>query len=68
MDLTAYVSDETKVYNLKIPTRPLVDFNWPYAPHSNGAILTGNTGSLTTQPFKSEAPQRVKTLPDHVDS
>ncbi len=68
MDLTAYVSDESKVYNLKIPTRPLVDFNWPYAPHRNGAILTGNTGSLTTHPFKSEAPQRVKTLPDHVDS
>lgn len=54
MDLTPYVSDETMAYNLLIPTRPLVDFNWPYAPHRNGAILTGNTGSLTTQPFIKE--------------
>lgn len=51
LDLTSYVSNEKKAYNLTIPTRPLVDFNWPYAPHRNGAILTGNTGSLTTQPF-----------------
>ncbi|MBM0212498.1 hypothetical protein [Pseudomonas syringae group genomosp. 3] len=62
MDLTPYVSNNTMAYNLKIPTRPIVDFNWPYAPHRNGAILTGNSGSLTTQPFKIEAAQREATL------
>lgn len=55
MDLTPYISNEKLVYNLRVPTRPLVDFNWPYAPHGNGAILTGDTGSLTTQPFKNRA-------------
>ncbi|MFJ4393317.1 hypothetical protein [Pseudomonas sp. NPDC089396] len=54
MDLTPYISNETMAYNLKIPTCPLVDFNWPYAPHRDGAILTGNTGSLTTQLFTKE--------------
>jgi hypothetical protein len=52
LDLTPYTSSETVTYNLKISTRPLVDFNWPYAPHRNGAILTGSNGSLVTQPFK----------------
>lgn len=53
MDLTPYVTtDVDGLFGMRVPTRPLVDSNWPFAPHHNGAILTGENDSVTTVPFR----------------
>ncbi|WP_285409612.1 hypothetical protein [Pseudomonas sp. FR229a] len=53
MDITEWVKDTPEQqYRLIIPTRPTVDPNWPFAAHKEGAILTGDHDSITTQPYK----------------
>lgn len=52
-DLTPYVTSDTEaLFHIRVQGRPLVDINWPYAPHRNGGILLGANNSLTTAPFK----------------
>ncbi|WP_223114714.1 hypothetical protein [Pseudomonas syringae] len=56
IDLTLYVkSGATGLFDIRIPTRPVVDFNWPFAPHPNGAILTGANDSITTLPYRKRS-------------
>lgn len=60
LDVTAAVETyDDRLFNITIPTRPLVDSNWPFAPHRDGAILTGDNGSVTTVPFKSSKRPRT---------
>lgn len=53
MDLTKFINPEEKVlYGMRVPLRPIVDFNWPFAAHRSGGILTGANDSVTTLPFQ----------------
>lgn len=55
LDLTGALKSGTdSLFSLRIPTRPIVDSNWPFAPYRDGAILTGDNGSVTTAPYKNE--------------
>lgn len=53
MDLIKFLKHEEKVlYGIRIPVRPIVDFNWPFAAHRNGGILTRANDSVTILPFQ----------------
>jgi len=55
MDVTEWVTtDTTQTYRLIIPTRPIVDPNWPFAAHKEGAIISGDNDSVTTAPYKNK--------------
>lgn len=53
-DLTSALSSDTEaLFNIRVCGTPLVDINWPYAPHPNGGILLSENDSLTTAPYKN---------------
>lgn len=59
IDLTqAITSDTSALFTLRVDTKPIVDSNWPFAPHENGAILTGENGSLTTALYQNKRSQK----------
>lgn len=61
LDLTPWVTtDINGLFGMKIPTKPIVDVNWPFAPHPNGAILTGANDSMTTAPYRNQKRNKQK--------
>ncbi|SOP96743.1 hypothetical protein CFBP2118_01141 [Pseudomonas syringae pv. syringae] len=57
MDLTQFLTtDLNESYVIKITTKPIVDINWPFAPYRNGAILTGDNASVTTELYLNKKP------------
>ncbi|WP_139332622.1 hypothetical protein [Aquipseudomonas alcaligenes] len=62
IDLTRWVTtDVEQHFNIRVPARPIVDSNWPFAPHPNGAIFTGQNASVTTAPFKKAPKQQASS-------
>lgn len=52
LDLTEFVNSGPEAqFDMRIKTRPLVDSNWPFAPHRDGMIMAGENGSIVTAPF-----------------
>lgn len=63
IDLTPHIStDVDGLFNLRIPTRPIVDSNWPFAPHRNGAIMSRDNGSVTTVPYVNQRAKGAKRV------
>lgn len=59
-DFTEHLtSDDQQLFEVRLPALPLVDCNWPFAPHPNGAIMTGQNASLTTAPYKNKKKKPV---------
>lgn len=59
LDLTDAVRAAANgLFTLRIPTRPIVDSNWPFAPYRHGVILTSDNGSVTTTPYRNEKNSR----------
>ncbi|MFK3797147.1 hypothetical protein [Pseudomonas sp. NPDC088444] len=55
LDLTASITtDVDGIFGMKIPTKPIVDSNWPFAPYRNGAILTGENDSVITALYQNK--------------
>lgn len=54
LDLTKWVTTNTyELVSIHLPTKPIVNANWPFAPYRNGIILTGDNDSVTTSPYKT---------------
>ena len=61
LDLTPWVTTDTNgLFGINIPTKPIVDVNWPFAPHRNGAILTADNDSVTTAPYRNQKRGKLK--------
>lgn len=59
IDLTQAITLNTSaLYTVRIEAKPIVHSNWPFTPHKNGAILTGENGSVTTTPYQNQRLQR----------
>lgn len=57
IDLTEFVTTNVnELYSIRIAAKPIVDSNWPFAPHSKGAILTGENDSVTTKLYQNKKP------------
>lgn len=67
MDLTAFITtDVDGHFGMRVPTKPIVDSNWPFAPHRNGGIFTGDNDSVTTVPYRN-AEKRPPSDPSLTD-
>ncbi|MGE8066181.1 hypothetical protein [Pseudomonas sp. NPDC089569] len=59
IDLTQGITlDTSALYSVRIQAKPIVNSNWPFAPHQNGAILTGDNGSVTTSLYQNKTQRR----------
>lgn len=53
IDLTPHLTTNVdSCFVIRVPTKPIVDSNWPFAPHRNGAILTSQNDSVTTSLYQ----------------
>jgi len=51
LDVTDYLSKKPEhSFNIQLDTNAIVDKNWPYAPHKDGAILSAQNESVMTTP------------------
>lgn len=61
MDLTQWVTtDVNGLFSINIPTKPIVNVNWPFIPHRNGIIMTGDNDSVTTAPYRNQKRSQPK--------
>lgn len=65
LDLTDHITaDDEQLFHLRLMALPIVDNNWPFAPHPKGGIFTGMNSSITTEPYVMAKKSQARTAKD----